>query len=176
MEDIHEIKPLMNLDFPWLPFLATLSLMIGLILLAAWILLRILRGRKAPESDEAHEENIKEPQTVRDEALAALEKLANSNWIRQEQSKLFYLELEAIFKHFLEGLHLQAVSSFTDQELKDFLKQLPQVSWENSGFETLLNRSLMARFAKGQVSGQAMQNDLENLRKFIQTYAEQTIP
>ncbi len=169
MEDIHEIKPLMSLDFPWLAFLATAAIILGLCLLLGWIVWRLLKRKPPAETEEPVALKI-EPQTLREEALAALERLAQSQALKQERGQEVYLELEAIFKRFLEGMHQKPVTGFTDQELEDFLKLQPQVHWQDSGLEPLLQRSLFARFAKGSPSQTQMQEDLRLLKQFVQKH------
>jgi hypothetical protein len=169
MKDINEIKPLMSLDFPWLPFLATLLIMLGIIVFAGWLIMRLLRKKVTVEPEE---EIIKPilPQSVRDEALLALERLSQSAALKQGQAQYFYLEIEAILKRFLEGLHQQPVNGFTDQELEAFLKALPHFQWQESGFEAFLQRSLLARFARNNTPKELMQEDLRLLKLFVQQH------
>lgn len=169
MEDIHEIKPLMALDFPWLAFLATATLILGFSLLLGWLIWRQLK-RQPPAEQEAPPPLKVEPQTLREEALAALEHLAQSQAFKQAQGQEVYLALEAIFKRFLAGMHQTPVTGFTDQELEDFLKAQPQVHWQDSGLEPLLQRSLYARFAKASPTQTQMQEDLRQLRQFVQKH------
>lgn len=169
MEDIHTIKPLMALDFPWLAFLATAALILGLACVVGWLLWRRFR-RKPPEEPETPPPVKVEPQTLRAEALAALVRLENSQALQAERGQEVYLEVEAIFKRFLEGMHQKPVTGFTDQELEDFLKELPQVNWQDFGLEPLLQRSLYARFAKGVPSQAEMREDLRQLKQFVQKH------
>ncbi|MBT9546717.1 MAG: DUF4381 family protein [Candidatus Sericytochromatia bacterium] len=169
MEDIHEIKPLMSLDFPWLAFLATAGIILGLCLLLGWFVWRLLKRKPPAEPEEPPPLKV-DPQTLREEALAALDRLAQSQAMKQERGQDVYLELEAIFKRFLEGMHHKPVTGFTDQELEDFLKAQPQVHWQDSGLEPLLQRSLYARFAKGSPSQTQMQEDLRLLKQFVQKH------
>lgn len=169
MKDIHPIKPLMTLDFPWLAFLAATFLILGMTLLLGWLLWRKLKRKPEILPEESPPAKI-EPQTLRAEALAALAQLEKSQAFQTEQGQVVYLELEAIFKRFLEGMHNQPITGCTDQELESFLRGLPHVHWETSGLAALLERSLLARFAKGTPRQEQMQADLRLLQQFVQKH------
>lgn len=169
MKDIHPIKPLMALDFPWLAFLAIASLILGGTLLLGWLLWRKLKHK--PEALPEEPQPLKvEPHTLRSEALAALAQLEKSAAFQSAQGQAVYLELEAIFKRFLEGMHEKPITGCTDQELETFLRELPQLHWQESGLAELLERSLWARFAKASPSKEQMKADLRLLQQFVQKH------
>ena len=172
MNDIHDIKPLMPIEFPWWPFLGTLAVMIGVILLGAWLISRLLRRRvKAAVPAPA----LVSPQTALEQALQALAQLQTASALQQEQAQNVYLELEAILKRFLEALHHKPISGYTDQELAHLLAQLPslaQLPGVRQALTEMRERSLLARFGRGRISRAQMQQDLEMLRDFVQIAAE----
>lgn len=168
MKDIHGLKPLMPVDFPWLPFVASLLLMIGVLLLGAWQLWRLLRRRQPVSAPLAKSEMIHvDPQQVRQTALEALAALETSQWLAQGQAQPFYLALEGIFKRYVEGLCHHPVTSLTDRELQAFLRQQGSTLATSQALEQFLARSLQGRFARQPFSQSQMRADLKWLREYV---------
>jgi hypothetical protein len=164
MEDIHDIKPLLSVDFPWLSALVALGLMMGLILLGAWLIRRLLR-RKPQKATVTMPAAV--PKTnARDQALRAL------NALRPDpaQTGPFYLQLERVLKEFLEHLNQAPVTGYTSSQLLTFLQQQAHPSLQEAQIEQLLMHGQQAKFASLSLSTEQMQQDLERAVRFVKKY------
>ena len=113
MQDIHDLKPLMSLDFPWFSVLLALLFAVGLLLLSGWLLWRLLSKRQqVPEPEEEPIDVIPEKKP-REQALDDLNELIG----RSLPVALYYQELEQIIKVFLEALHREPITGFTTEQV-----------------------------------------------------------
>lgn len=162
MNDIHDIKPLLGVDFPWLLALAGLGILLGLLWLA-FILWRRWRNRKQnpkPKPAAAPKFNYRE------QALRELKQLKPDS----QHPGQFYLQLERIIKAFLEGLHQQPVTGYTASELTLFLKQQKHASVKEARLEQMLLHGQQAKFAAGSLAPEQMKQDLTRAADFVKKY------
>lgn len=162
MQDIHDIKPLMNVGFPWISLIVALALILGLVLLTAW-LLRKARNRQKPAAAAKPEPPIK-PINAREQALKALKALKAD----ERHASQFYFQLEAILKEFLERFHQQPIKSFTASQLAQFMHQRSHRQAEN--IDQLLLHGQQAKFAAQSVQASQMKQDLEQVISFVNQY------
>lgn len=159
MQDIHDLKPLLSVDFPWFSFLAALMLFIGLILLVAWGIRRLLRRpKKAPPAEKP----VPKP-NLREQTLRALKALKPD----PAHPGQFYLQLEKLLKEFLEAMHQLPVTGYTASELASFLQTRPDT---DARLEDLLMHGQQAKFAAGSIQDQQMKQDLERAIGFVKKY------
>ena len=163
MEDIHDIKPLLNVDFPWFSFVALLLLFIGVLLLGAWLIRRWLsRPRKGAKTATKAEKPAARG-NPREMALRALKALRPD----PAHPGQFYLQLEKLLKEFLEAMHQQPITGYTSQQLVGFL----QSRQTNDGIEPLLLHGQQAKFAAMPLKPEQMQQDLELAIGFVKKYS-----
>lgn len=165
MNDIHDIKPLLSADFPWLLAIAVFGMLLGLLWLGFWLLRRWRNRKKNPRpAQPAPKLNHREL------ALRALKKIRPD----PQHPGQFYLQLERILKEFLEGLHQQPVTGFTASELTRFMQtQIQaqnQASVTEARLEQLLLNGQIAKFAGGSLTPEQMQQDLERAIGFVKKY------
>jgi len=164
MEDIHEIKPLLDVAFPWLALLLALGLMLLALLLVGWWVRRLLKRRRTQPDVPLPKPKPKVP--PRESALAALKKLKP----QAEQSERFYLQLEQILKQFLADLHELPVTSYTSQQLLSFLQANAHPPLQDFQLENLLKHGQYAKFARSSQQLADMQADLQAAQDFVQRY------
>lgn len=164
MQDIHDIKGLIGLDFPWFGFFALLLFFAGLLLVGIWL---IQRWRKRKQKPKAAHVGPPAPRVdPRELALRELKKLKPD----AAHPGQFYLHLEKILKEFLEGIHHQPVTGFTAQQLSQFLQHQTHASLQDAQLEHLLLHGQQAKFAAMPLSSEDMQKDLERTLGFVKTY------
>lgn len=162
MNDIHDIKPLLGVDFPWLLALAGLGILLGLLWLGL-ILWRRWRNRKQnPKPKQPAVPKL----NYREQALRELKQLKPD----PAHPGQFYLQLERIIKAFLEGLHHQPVTSYTASELTLFLQQQTHASVSEARLEHMLMHGQQAKFAAGSLAPEQMQQDLKRAADFVKKY------
>lgn len=166
MQDIHDIKPLMSVDFPWFSVIVALCLMLGSIVLFAWLLRQLFKRLAAwRERDPAESAEESSP---RKWALKELKALKS----RQLEPARFYLQLEKILKTFLEKLHQQPFTSYTSQQFVAFLQAHAHTEnlIDDLQLGQLLLRSQQAKFAGQLISSSEMQQDWEHAQAFVNSY------
>lgn len=161
MQDIHDIKPLLGMDFPWFSAGAALLLLLGLLLLAVWAWRRWRRHRQPPA---APPEPAPPRVDHREAALRALKQLKPD----ATPPGQFYLQLEKVLKEFLEGLHQQPITGFTAEQLQQFLADKPVPE----AFDQLLQHGRQAKFAAMPLGSEQMQADLQQTQSFVRTYTQ----
>jgi len=162
MDDILGLKPLLTIDFPWLPVLALAVGTLALLVIAFMLLRRWLKRPPAPIP-----EVIPVVQSPGELALQALRALEQSPVMERGESGLFYLQLEEILKRYIEAsCHLPALSA-TRTELQQMMARQGLAAWERHHLIDLLERGTYAKFAGAEQVLTAMRNDVQIVRAFI---------
>lgn len=167
MEDINTIKPLFEMDFPWLMFSSALALMLGMIIIF-WLALMKLLSKRKPKEPVVQEAPAptKLKATPEKWALQELKNLAKSGMIERQQSDQFYLSLDQIFKTYLGRCHHKPISSYTHAELSQYLNLLGQ---DGQAIVSHLQRSEQAKFAGFEIEAQQMTSDLQWIETFVKS-------
>lgn len=166
MQDIHDIKPLMSVDFPWVSFIIALLIMIGGLILFTWLIAKLFKRRKAPIAETPIARVIKPEGSPRKQALKSLKALRKQNLPPER----FYVQLEKIMKVFLADLHEEPLRSATSQELMLFLQMHAHVPLDELDIGHLFLRGQQAKFAAEQISSQLMGQDIEHAEAFVNRY------
>lgn len=165
MQDINDLKPLMPVQFPWLSFGLTLFFILGLLLLFAWFVRRLLKQHKTePVAKDLTPDTPRKP--PREEALEALKTLAQESL----SVVLFYQKLESILREFLEVLHREPITGYTVQEILDYLKSHGDPPPQEFQIEHLFQHGQAAKFAAGSIPTQTQQQDFEAATDFVRRY------
>lgn len=162
MEDILGLKPLVAVEFPWLP---VLGLALGALALLV-LLLAVLRKwwRRRPVVPM---EVVPVVKGAGELALESLRSLEQSALVQRGESSEFYLQLEEILKRYLESsCHIPAMSA-TRTELQQMMARQGLAAWERYQMADLLERGTYAKFAGVGQFSEAMRADLQLLRAFI---------
>lgn len=163
MQDIHEIKPLLGVPFPWLAASMLGLILVALGILAFWLWRQIRQGQRIkPVVPKPSKPKL----SPRERALKALKLLQPE---RQSPGE-FYLQLERILRSFLEELHEQPVTGYTSQEVVLLLQQSPQQPLQEFGLDRLLLRGQQAKFAASSIAPADRQLDLQNAVAFVSRY------
>lgn len=162
MQDIHDLKPLLGVAFPWLSLIAVLMLLAGLSVLAIWLW---RKRRKRPKSEQPAPAAPRP--NAREQALRALKNLKPD----PHHPGQFYLQLEHLLKLFLEQLHQAPVTGFTAQELVAFLHASNHPSLADARVEQLLLHGQQAKFAAGSIELGTMEEDLKRVIGFVKSYS-----
>lgn len=163
MQDIHEIKPLLGVPFPWLAVSALVLMLLAVGGLAFWLWRRWRQNKQRQPMRSAPSPSRLSP---RERGLKALKLLQPE---RQSPGE-FYLQLERILRSFLEELHEQPVTGFTSQEVVQLLQQSPQQPLQEFGLDRLLLRGQQAKFAASSIAPAERQQDLQNAVAFVSRY------
>ncbi|MGV3523953.1 MAG: DUF4381 family protein [Candidatus Sericytochromatia bacterium] len=163
MQDIHELKPLLGVPFPWLAvsMLGLLVLVLGGLAFWVW-----RRWRQKKQGQPTRPAPSKPKLSPRERGLKALKLLQPE---RQSPGE-FYLQLERILRGFLEELHEQPVTGYTSQEVVQLLQQSPQQPLQEFGLDRLLLRGQQAKFAASSIAPAERQQDLQNAVAFVSRY------
>ncbi len=165
MEDIHDLKPLMQLDFPWLSFLVFSGLVLG-VLLVLFFVLRYLWKRRKPRTKKTVPVPPPKPRVnPREAALKALNKLRPD----ATAPDAFYEELERILRRFLEGATDEAVTSYTASELSMFFqKRRAHVAFND--LATVLQHGERTKFAGHALTEQLQAQDLSTVTRTVKDF------
>lgn len=163
MQDIHDIKPLVGLDFPWFPVFALLALLAGLLIVAIWLYQRWRRRKKSQPAPAEPPVPRQDPRVVALQALKELKPEATP-------AGQFYLQLEKLLKEFLEAMHEQPVTGFTAQQLMAFLQYQTQVNLQEVAIDHLLQHGQQAKFAAMPLTLEQMRQDLSLATRFVENY------
>jgi len=166
MQDIHDIKPLMSVDFPWVSFIIALLIMLGGLVLLTWLIAKLLKRRKKPMTEVPLAKVVKPEGSPRKQALKALKALRKQNLPPER----FYVQLEKILKVFLADLHEEPVRSYTSQEVILYLQMHAHIPIDEFDIAHLFQRGQSAKFAAEQISAQKMQDDISHAENFVNRY------
>lgn len=172
MQDIHDLKPLMTMAFPWLSVL--LFGMGVLIVLASvtWVVWRLWKRRR-PAKTVPTPETVSQPprQDPREQALKALRKLQP----HAEQPEAFYLKLEHILRRYLSATHGEPLQSYTASELSQFFqKEWPRLdATTRNGLLQALQHGEQAKFARQSLTLQVQSADLNAIQHLITHHTDQ---
>lgn len=167
MQDIHDLKPLMSIAFPWLSFLIVLCILLGLLLLSGWLLWRFIRKHRAiTEPQEDPPEVLLPEKKPREQALDDL----NGLLARSLPVPLYYQTLESILKTFLEALHREPITGFTTAQVLAYLKTHGYPSLDEFQVKALFQHSQQAKFAGYEISEAFQKQDFEAAVDFVQRY------
>ncbi len=166
MQDIHDLKPLMSVDFPWLSFIIALLVMIGGLVLLTWLVAKLLKRRKAKPTDEPAAKVVRPEGSPRKDALKAIKALKKQSLPPER----FYVQLEKIVKTFLADLHHEPLRSATSQEFILYLQMHAHIPLDELDIAPIFQRGQQAKFAAEQISIQDMSTDLERAEAFINRY------
>lgn len=166
MQDIHGLKPLMTMDFPWLSvalFAMSLLLVLGVVLWVLWKLWKRPRAQKpvaeAPPAPPPPREDYREA------ALKALQKLSP----RADNPEAFYSGLERIFRNYLSDHYGENMTSHTASELAQFLQR--QSPLQKNHLLSTLQHGEQAKFARQALTPEIQEKDCEQIQNFIQHQA-----
>lgn len=170
MQDIHDLKPLFSVAFPWFSFLVALALLLGVIILASVLIWRLLKRKNPPPEPEVETPPPPPSKPPRDEALEALNELLGQNL----PTDLFYLQLERILKIFLERLHQEPITGYTTQQMLLYLQQHGHPPLPEFKLEELLYRGLRAKFAASGIHDTEQKQDFETAVDFVKRHTQGT--
>lgn len=172
MQDIHDLKPLMALPFPWF---SVLLFGLGFVLLltaVSWLIWRLWkrprRAKTIPTPASPSPSPRKDPRT---QALKALRQLKP----HAEQPEAFYLKLEQILRRYLSALHGEPLQSYTASELSQFFqREWPQLETsQRNGLLQALQHGEQAKFARQSLTVQRQSEDLSAIQNFITQHTTQ---
>jgi hypothetical protein len=167
MEDIHGLKPLMGMDFPWLS-VTVFGLILVFIFSGIGIVLWKLLKRKKPAIKTAPVKITLPKKDPREQALKALKKLKP----QPQDPESFYIKLEHILRVYLSEHYQLSITSYTGSELSQFFQN--QSYGRNFSAHYLnpllqvLQHGEQAKFA-GQIFTEALQkDDLQTVQQFVE--------
>lgn len=158
MNDIHDIKPLMDMgmDWQWLIW-ALAGLLAVAVLLLAW---RWWRRRRAGTAEPA----VAAAPLPEAEANALLDELAADMAI---SDKLFYFRLSAVLRRYVERRYGFPAAEMTVEELLPRVKRLSLPRELAESFDDLCRRSEPIKFAGMPAAGLQRKKDLDLVRSFV---------
>ncbi len=164
MQDIHDIKPILNpgADLTWLIWAGAALLVLMLFALGWWLWQR----RRKAGSNEPEAIPLPLPE---EEAVMALDALAGDHSVNGKQ---YYFRLSAILRRYIERRYEFPAAEMTLEELLprvDRLSLAPQLA---QPLTSLCRRAEPVKFAGAAVDPQQMPEDLQFVRKFV----KDTIP
>lgn len=160
-EDIHPLKPLQTVDFPWAMLLGGLLLAVVLSLGVWWWVKHWLK-RQQPELPETMVSQSLPVTTALDVALKELDALETD--ILRQDCTVFYFRLEHILRQYLESTRMYPATALTQTELQLWLKQQRHLLWAPERLQPMLQHSLMAKFARQPYDTAVLQQDRELVR------------
>lgn len=166
MQDIHGLKPLMTMAFPWFSVVLFGLGLLGLLLGVVWVLWRLWRKRpEKPHSTVPQTAPTPPPKDPREQALKALQKLR----AYPDQPDAFYLKLEHILRRYLSATCTENMQSYTASELSRFFQgELPNLpAAQRDALFTALRHGEQAKFAQQSLTAGAQNEDLEAVKAFI---------
>lgn len=131
MQDIHEIQSLWEVAFPWLVVLSIALMSLAVLGLGIWLLRRILRKRKQKPTPVQTPELRESP---REAALNALKLL------KPQDPAVFYLQLEALLKKYLEAIYTESAIDHSLIELAQFSKMHSSITHSNRQWKQMLQQ------------------------------------
>ena len=166
MEDIHGLKPLMEMDFPWLS-LITFGLLLLLALSGIGAVLWKLFKHKKPKVVSTSPIKVKPPADPQEQALKALAKLKP----QASDPESFYIKLEHILRTYLSAHYQLGITSYTGSELSQFFQNQSY----NRNVKThhlnpllqALNHGEQAKFAKQSLTETLQATDRQAVQDFV---------
>lgn len=167
MEDIHGLKPLMGMDFPWLS-ITIFGLILLLVFSVIGVILWKLLKRKKPAIKTAPVKAVPQ-KNPRDQALKALKKLKP----QPHNPESFYIKLEHILRLYLSDHYQLSITSYTGSELSQFFHNQ---AYERHFSAHHLNALLLvlqhgeqAKFAGQAFTENLQTEDLQAVRQFVES-------
>ena len=165
MNDIHDIKPLLEIGDPW-PWLLYLACGVFLLLagLAWWLWSR--RRRPAERADTDRPELA-----AHEEAFAALDALAAETGLAHKQ---FFFRLSGILRRYVERRYCFPAAEMTTEEL---LPQVDRLALDHSlasRFKGFCREADPIKFAGAAANPERAQQQLEFCRDFVYQTREES--
>lgn len=168
MEDIHGLKPLMGMDFPWLS-LAIFGLILLIALSSIGVILWKLLKRKKPTEVKPLSIKVQPRKDYREQALKALKKLKP----QASHPESFYITLEDILRTYLSAHYHLNISSYTRSELSQFFRDQADNQNLNTHHLNMLLQVLshgeQAKFAKQNLTEALQTTDRQAIQDFVKS-------
>lgn len=161
MEDIHDIKPLLIVDFPYVIFI---TIVIIVILLISLIAFQLYRYFKKPQQTKPAYSLQPSPGEI---ALIELNELEQAEFIQNNQSRIFYYKLSHIVRKFFQSHHKINASALTYHEFNKWIKNEHESLWSQFSFPEIFLNSMNAKFAKKSILTHDMESDLQIAKEII---------
>lgn len=159
--NIHDID-----DFIFIPFWKTNAFIATLIVLLIAILgtIGFILWRKYKKNKQ-----LKVVLTPTEWAVQQLTSLTPESYEKKEEFKHFYFEMAQITKKYLFKKFHWEVLEKTDQELIPYLQEKQFEPAQTKKLETVLEGSLLIKFADAQALREQAVRDLKEIKTFVQS-------
>lgn len=139
-----------------------LAIFIGLLV---WFIFYYLRKRKKKEPLFQRERPVEPAHVI---AIRELDKLKAEKLWQQQQTKLYYIQLTAIVRTYIERrFHIKAMEQTTDEILTDFRNEVIDTDINYDLLRSLLNLADLVKFAKQEPLPDENVKNLENAYIFV---------
>ncbi len=162
--DIKDIKPPMEVNYPWYYYAIAIALLLLLALLT-WLIVRHMRNKRARRLAEA-EAARKSPEEIANERLRALKE---SSLLETGRIKEYYSELSEIVREYLEGRYEPHALDMTTMELYRALKDGNITPAAAGDIKALLSQCDMVKFAQHIPAESRIDTDYQETGRIIET-------
>lgn len=167
IEDIMDNETVkLNLIDYWELYASYIIAGIFALILIWFLFLRDIKFKK----ETSDEDTIKDGDYYRNLALKSLERLQEKNYPQKGESRLFYIELLEITRHFLNGKYNIPAQILLTEDLIDFLAENTEIAprWQTY-LQDVFTRGDFAKFGKYNPPAKTMEQDFGKIRHMIST-------
>ena len=157
--DVRDVKPPEQLPFDWRPYgiAAAVLAAVGLLGAALYLLLNRPKRQRVVPARPPHEL-----------ALAALNRLRSRGLVEQGQFEVYYVELSAIIRHYLENrFHLRAPEMTTEEFLGTVARDTRLVPAHRRLLGEFLSQADLVKFARHLPTLRDAETAYDAARRFV---------
>ena len=157
--DIRDVKPPEVLPFDWRPYGIATAVVVAVGLLGTGLYLLLNRPKR---------QRVVPPRPPHEVALAALNRLRSRGLVEQGQFEVYYVELSAIVRHYLEdGFHLRAPEMTTEEFLGTVARDARLVPAHRRLLAEFLSQADLVKFARHLPTLRDAETAYDAARRFV---------